>query len=53
MPEEMEQLSFKISKTLKAELMRLAEQDRRKLSPYVALVLERHALETKGKLKRK
>lgn len=50
---ENEQLSFKIPATLKAELQKLAEADRRKLSPYIQIVLEEHVAAKKAAAKRK
>jgi predicted transcriptional regulator len=50
---ENDQLSFKISKALKAELKKLADADRRALSPYVILALEKHVAEEKARAKRK
>lgn len=48
---EVEVLSYKVPKTLKAELQKLADADRRKLGPYILLVLERHVEEEKAKQK--
>lgn len=45
-----EALSLRIPTELKAGLQKLADADRRKLGPYVQLVLEQHVVETaKGK----
>ncbi len=40
--DELEVLSIKIKRDLKADLKKLAEADRRKLAPYVVLILEEH-----------
>jgi predicted transcriptional regulator len=53
MPSELEVLSIKIKGTLKAELKKLAEADRRKLAPYVVLALEEHVAAKKAPPKRK
>jgi hypothetical protein len=53
MAEENDQLSFKIPRSLKAELKKLADADRRALSPYVVLAVEKHVAEEKAKAKRK
>jgi predicted transcriptional regulator len=50
---DVEALSFKIPKALKAELQKLADADRRKLSPYLVIALEEHVAAKKAAAKRK
>jgi hypothetical protein len=50
---ENHQLSFKLPKSLKTDLKKLADADRRALSPYIVLALEKHVAEEKAKAKRK
>ena len=40
-------LSYRIPEALKAELQKLADADRRKLGPYIQLVLEEHVASQK------
>lgn len=47
MAEETEVLSYRVPKAIKAELQKLADADRRKLGPYILLVLEQHIAEAK------
>jgi mRNA-degrading endonuclease RelE of RelBE toxin-antitoxin system len=42
-------LHIRVSEETAAELRRLAEKDRRKLAPYIALVLDNHIAEQSGK----
>lgn len=44
-----EVLSYKVPKSLKAQLQELADRDQRKLGPYIRLVLEDHVAEHKTK----
>jgi len=44
-------MSFRVSRTLKAELQKLAEADKRKLAPYVVILLEAHVAAKKAKKK--
>ena len=53
MSSDLEVLSIKIKGSLKAELKKLAEADRRKLSPYIVLALEEHVAAKKAAGKRK
>jgi hypothetical protein len=48
-----EVMSFRVSKTLKAELKKLADADKRKLAPYVVILLEEHVAVKKAAAKRK
>ena len=50
---ENDQLSFKLPKSLKTDLKKLADADRRALSPYIVLALEKHVAEEKAKARRK
>lgn len=49
MTEETDVLSYRVPKWVKAELQKLADADRRKLGPYILLLLERHIEEAKQK----
>lgn len=51
--DDLEVLSIKIKGGLKAELKKLAEADRRKLAPYVVLVLEEHIATKRSASKKK
>lgn len=42
-------ISYLIPATLKQDLQKLADADRRKLGPYVQIVLEQHVAEAKAK----
>lgn len=42
-------ISYLIPATLKQDLQKLADADRRKLGPYVQIVLEQHVTEAKAK----
>jgi hypothetical protein len=53
MTDELVQISFKIPSSLKSELQRLADADRRKLSPYLAIKLEQIVQTEKAKSKKK
>ena len=54
MPElEETPLSFKVSSSLKADLQKLADADRRSLSQYLRIVLEEHVAANKAAAKRK
>jgi len=53
MSTETEVLSYRVPKGLKAELQKLADADRRKLGPYILLVLEEHVAAKKQGAKRK
>ena len=46
-------LSYLIPAELKADLLKLAEADRRKLGPYLQIVLEEHVAAKKALAKRK
>lgn len=46
-------LSYIVPAALKAELQKLADADRRKLGPYIQLVLEQHVAAEKAKAKKK
>lgn len=46
-------LSYQVEEDLKADLQKLADADRRKLGPYIALVLEQHVAAEKAKAKKK
>ena len=48
-----EVMSFRVKKTLKAELKKLADADKRKLAPYVVILLEEHIAAKKAAAKRK
>jgi predicted DNA-binding protein len=43
--EELQPTSIRLTQELKATLKRFAQEDRRSLSSYIVLVLERHAAE--------
>jgi len=53
MTEKKAALSYQIPEKLKEELQRLADADRRKLGPYVQLVLEAHVEAKKKEGKRR
>ncbi len=46
-------LSYQVDESLKADLQKLADADKRKLGPYIAIVLEQHVAAQKAKAKRK
>lgn len=46
-------LSYIVPATLKADLLKLAEADRRKLGPYIQLALEEHVAGKKAAAKKK
>jgi hypothetical protein len=45
--DELEVLSIKIKGSLKAELKKLAEGDKRKLAPFVVIILEEYVVAAK------
>ncbi len=45
-------VNVRLTSELKAELQELADNDARKLSAYIALVLQAHVAATKGRKKR-
>lgn len=51
MADELVPLSFKVPKGLKAELQKLADADRRALSPYLVIKLEQIVEAEKAKAK--
>ena len=53
MADELEVLSTKIKGSLKAELKKLADADKRKLAPYVVILLEEQLAAKKAAAKRK
>ena len=46
-------LSYRVRKSLKADLQKLADADKRKLSQYIEIVLEEHVAAKKTAQKRK
>jgi predicted transcriptional regulator len=46
-------LSFRVPVQLKAELQKLADADRRALSPYLVIALEKHVGEENAKAKKR
>jgi len=49
MSDELVTLSFKVRESLKTELQKLADADKRKLSPYLAIKLEQLVESEKAK----
>jgi hypothetical protein len=51
--EELQPTSIRLQPELKAALRRLAQEDRRSLSSYIVLVLERHVLDREKAVRRR
>jgi predicted transcriptional regulator len=51
--DELKVLSIKIKDSLKTELQKLATADKRKLAPYIVILLEEHIAAKKAAAKRK